>query len=155
MQALNKAALQKELSLPERPDVSDPCCVLTPHADDTLCVRWPARAWAHDRPANVQVPLIGFIGRLDYQKGADLVLGAAPWLMDQEVQLVCLGTGDVSLEVRCSGCARQGVTVQGAVKHLTSLPAATSVACLHSPGCGGWRTRTPTRRAAGWASTSP
>lgn len=46
-----------------------------------------------------QVPLIGFIGRLDYQKGADLVLGAVPWLMEQDVQLVCLGTGDVSLEV--------------------------------------------------------
>ena len=65
MQAENKAALQKELSLPERPDV----------------------------------PLIGFIGRLDYQKGADLVLGAVPWLMEQDVQIVCLGTGDVSLEV--------------------------------------------------------
>ncbi len=47
-----------------------------------------------------QVPLIGFIGRLDYQKGADLVLGAVPWLMEQDVQLVCLGTGDVSLEVK-------------------------------------------------------
>ncbi len=46
-----------------------------------------------------QVPLIGFIGRLDYQKGADLVLGVLPWLMEQDVQLVCLGTGDVSLEV--------------------------------------------------------
>ena len=65
MQAENKAALQKELSLPERPEV----------------------------------PLIGFIGRLDYQKGADLVLGAVPWLLEQDVQLVCLGTGDVSLEV--------------------------------------------------------
>ncbi len=67
IQAENKAALQKELSLPERPEV----------------------------------PLIGFIGRLDYQKGADLVLGAVPWLLDQDVQLVCLGTGDVSLEVCC------------------------------------------------------
>ena len=65
MQAENKAALQKELSLADRPEV----------------------------------PLIGFIGRLDYQKGADLVLGAVPWLMEQDVQLVCLGTGDVSLEV--------------------------------------------------------
>lgn len=46
-----------------------------------------------------QVPLIGFIGRLDYQKGADLVLGAAPWLLDQDVQIVCLGTGDKHLEV--------------------------------------------------------
>ena len=47
----------------------------------------------------VQVPLIGFIGRLDYQKGADLVLGAAPWLLNQDVQIICLGTGDKHLEV--------------------------------------------------------
>lgn len=43
--------------------------------------------------------MIGFIGRLDYQKGADLILGVAPWLLAQDVQLVCLGTGDPSLEV--------------------------------------------------------
>lgn len=61
----NKAALQKELGLPERPEV----------------------------------PLVGFIGRLDYQKGADLVLAAAPWLISQDVQLICLGTGDSGLEV--------------------------------------------------------
>lgn len=71
-QAENKAALQKELSLPVKPDV----------------------------------PFIGFIGRLDYQKGADLVLGAVPWLMEQDVQLVCLGTGDVSLEVRVPQCQK-------------------------------------------------
>lgn len=47
----------------------------------------------------VQVPVIGFIGRLDYQKGADLVLGAAPWLLNQDVQIICLGTGDKHLEV--------------------------------------------------------
>ena len=46
----------------------------------------------------MQVPLIGFIGRLDFQKGADLILGAAHWLLNQDVQLVCLGTGDQSLE---------------------------------------------------------
>ena len=64
--AKNKAALQKELGLPERPEV----------------------------------PLVGFIGRLDYQKGADLVLAAAPWLISQDAQLVCLGTGDSGLEVQ-------------------------------------------------------
>ena len=63
----------------------------------------------------MQVPLIGFIGRLDYQKGADLVLGAVPWLMEKDVQMVCLGTGDVSLEVRSSlGSAQGGVTGGGA-----------------------------------------
>ena len=50
-------------------------------------------------PGFLQVPLIGFIGRLDFQKGADLILAAAHWLLDQDVQLVCLGTGDQSLEV--------------------------------------------------------
>ena len=47
----------------------------------------------------LQVPVIGFIGRLDYQKGADLVLGAAHWLLNQDVQIICLGTGDKHLEV--------------------------------------------------------
>ena len=51
------------------------------------------------RVRGAQVPMIGFIGRLDYQKGADLVLGVAPWLLAHDVQLVCLGTGDPSLEV--------------------------------------------------------
>ena len=50
-------------------------------------------------PVRSDVPMIGFIGRLDYQKGADLVLAAAPWLIQQDCQLVCLGTGDSGLEV--------------------------------------------------------
>ncbi len=50
-------------------------------------------------PVRADVPLVGFIGRLDYQKGADLVLAAAPWLISQDVQLICLGTGDSGLEV--------------------------------------------------------
>ena len=50
----------------------------------------------------MQVPVIGFIGRLDYQKGADLVLAAAPWLLNQDVQIICLGTGDKHLEVKHS-----------------------------------------------------
>lgn len=48
--------------------------------------------------------MLGFIGRLDYQKGADLVLGVAPWMLAQDVQLVCLGTGDPSLEVLPASC---------------------------------------------------
>jgi starch synthase len=34
-------------------------------------------------PVNGDIPLIGFIGRLDSQKGADLILGAAKWVMEQ------------------------------------------------------------------------
>ncbi|XP_010485530.1 PREDICTED: starch synthase 2, chloroplastic/amyloplastic-like [Camelina sativa] len=59
-----KAALQRELGLPIRPDV----------------------------------PLIGFIGRLDHQKGVDLIAEAVPWMMSQDVQLVMLGTGRPDLE---------------------------------------------------------
>ncbi|GAQ91856.1 hypothetical protein KFL_008700010 [Klebsormidium nitens] len=59
-----KAALQRELGLPERPDT----------------------------------PLLGFIGRLDYQKGVDIIQQALPWLTGQDCQLVMLGTGRPDLE---------------------------------------------------------
>ncbi|KAI8464053.1 MAG: hypothetical protein J3K34DRAFT_441759 [Monoraphidium minutum] len=49
-------------------------------------------------PVDPDIPMLAFIGRLDFQKGADLVLQAAPWLMSQGVQLVCLGTGTPDLE---------------------------------------------------------
>lgn len=52
----NKAALQKELGLPQRPEV----------------------------------PLIGFIGRLDWQKGPELIADAIHRLMDQDIQLARL-----------------------------------------------------------------
>lgn len=49
-------------------------------------------------PLCPHVPLLGFIGRLDRQKGVDLIAEAVPWLMDQDVQLVMLGTGRQDLE---------------------------------------------------------
>ncbi|XP_057546062.1 starch synthase 1, chloroplastic/amyloplastic-like isoform X2 [Amaranthus tricolor] len=59
-----KAALQKELGLPIKPDC----------------------------------PLIGFIGRLDYQKGIDIIQEAFPQLMGDDVQFVMLGSGDARYE---------------------------------------------------------
>lgn len=59
-----KAALQKQLGLPVRPEV----------------------------------PLIGFIGRLDYQKGVDLICQSADHLVSQGAQLVMLGSGTSDLE---------------------------------------------------------
>ncbi|XP_078444747.1 starch synthase 2 [Wolffia australiana] len=59
-----KVALQRELGLPERPEV----------------------------------PLVCFIGRLDYQKGVDLIGEAIPWMVSQDMQLVLLGTGRADLE---------------------------------------------------------
>ena len=44
------------------------------------------------------VPLIGFIGRLDGQKGVEIIADAMPWIVSQDVQLVMLGTGRDDLE---------------------------------------------------------
>ncbi|KAJ1419644.1 Starch synthase, catalytic domain [Sesbania bispinosa] len=49
-------------------------------------------------PIREDVPLIGFIGRLDQQKGVDLIAEAIPWMMGQDVQLIMLGTGRPDLE---------------------------------------------------------
>lgn len=47
---------------------------------------------------NSKTPLIGYVGRLDYQKGPDLVLEALPWMMSNRCQVVMLGTGDPLIE---------------------------------------------------------
>ncbi|MED6119206.1 hypothetical protein PIB30_009605 [Stylosanthes scabra] len=49
-------------------------------------------------PVRKDVPVIGFIGRLDPQKGVDLIAEAIPWMMGQDVQLIMLGSGRPDLE---------------------------------------------------------
>ncbi|KAJ1399695.1 Starch synthase, catalytic domain [Sesbania bispinosa] len=49
-------------------------------------------------PVREDVPVIAFIGRLDHQKGVDLIAEAIPWMMGQDLQLVMLGTGRPDLE---------------------------------------------------------
>ena len=49
-------------------------------------------------PERADVPLLGFIGRLDYQKGVDLIKENFHWLMDEGAQLVLLGSGRHDLE---------------------------------------------------------
>jgi starch synthase len=44
-----------------------------------------------------EAPILGVIGRLDPQKGFDLVAGAAPALVAKGARLVALGTGDPGL----------------------------------------------------------
>ncbi|KAF3786679.1 Soluble starch synthase 1 [Nymphaea thermarum] len=44
------------------------------------------------------IPLIGFIGRLDYQKGIDLIRWAMPDLLQENIQFVMLGSGDEGTE---------------------------------------------------------
>ena len=43
-------------------------------------------------------PLFGFVGRLTWQKGVDILLDAIPELADQKLHLVLLGNGDQKLE---------------------------------------------------------
>lgn len=47
-----------------------------------------------------KVPLIGFVGRLDHQKGPDIVLDAIGALALDDCQVVMLGSGDIQLESR-------------------------------------------------------
>lgn len=49
-------------------------------------------------PVREDIPLVGFIGRLDHQKGVDLIAEAIPWMVGQDVQVVMLGTGRPDLE---------------------------------------------------------
>ncbi|KAI3457998.1 hypothetical protein Pfo_014661 [Paulownia fortunei] len=49
-------------------------------------------------PVRSDCPLIGFIGRLDFQKGVDIILSSIPDLMLDEVQFVMLGSGEKQYE---------------------------------------------------------
>ena len=50
-------------------------------------------------------PLFGFVGRLAWQKGMDMVLGALPTLLGLGGQLAVLGSGEWGLEAGCRGAA--------------------------------------------------
>lgn len=49
-------------------------------------------------PIRPDVPVIAFIGRLDHQKGVDIIGDAMPWIVSQDVQLIMLGSGRPDLE---------------------------------------------------------
>ncbi|KAK9145575.1 hypothetical protein Sjap_005478 [Stephania japonica] len=49
-------------------------------------------------PIRPDVPIIGFIGRLDFQKGIDLIRAATPEIMQHDVQFIMLGSGDPHME---------------------------------------------------------
>ncbi|XP_015865817.1 soluble starch synthase 1, chloroplastic/amyloplastic [Ziziphus jujuba] len=51
-----------------------------------------------DLPVRPDCPLIGFIGRLDYQKGIDLIRLTMPEILQDDVQFVMLGSGDPQYE---------------------------------------------------------
>jgi starch synthase len=55
--------------------------------------------------ADPAAPLVAFVGRLAWQKGADLLLDAAHVLMDQGAQLALLGSGEAPIEHACRSFA--------------------------------------------------
>ncbi|CAL5400830.1 unnamed protein product [Camellia sinensis] len=49
-------------------------------------------------PVDRSIPVIGFIGRLEEQKGSDILVEAIPQFIDEKVQIVVLGTGKKAME---------------------------------------------------------
>ncbi|QDV36113.1 glycogen synthase GlgA [Tautonia plasticadhaerens] len=82
-----------------------------PAIDPHLAARYTPRTWPAGKAANKaelqrlaglperpEVALLAAIGRLDPQKGWDLIIEAAPGLLGRDVQLVVLGTGEPRIE---------------------------------------------------------
>ncbi|OAY71608.1 Granule-bound starch synthase 1, chloroplastic/amyloplastic, partial [Ananas comosus] len=49
-------------------------------------------------PIDRDIPVLVFIGRLEEQKGSDILAAAIPEIMDENVQVIILGTGKKKLE---------------------------------------------------------
>lgn len=49
-------------------------------------------------PVDPNIPMLGFIGRLDYQKGVDLIRDSYGFFMEQNTQVIMLGSGREDLE---------------------------------------------------------
>ncbi|MEO3471469.1 glycogen synthase GlgA [Roseomonas sp. CAU 1739] len=56
-------------------------------------------------PVEPDAPLFAFVGRLAWQKGADLLLAAAPQVLGQGAQLALVGSGEDAVENACRGFA--------------------------------------------------
>jgi len=69
---------------------------------------------------NPNVPLFGFVSRLDFQKGVDLIEAVFPWLLQRGAQVILLGTGAQNLE-RFVHRANKHPNVAGLVKFSSLL----------------------------------
>ena len=58
-------------------------------------------------PQDETVPLLGFVGRLVEQKGVDWILAIIPMLIEQNAQLVLIGTGEQHFEIALREAAAQ------------------------------------------------
>lgn len=76
-------------ALPNRYDAEDP-------SQKSLCKAAVLRAVELD--LDIERPLVAFVGDLDEQKGFDLVLGALPALLRQDLSLILAGSHDAAME---------------------------------------------------------
>jgi starch synthase len=53
------------------------------------------------------VPLVGLVSRLVFQKGIDLIVDILPKLLDLDVQVVALGSGDPSYQTLLAGLSER------------------------------------------------
>ncbi len=58
-------------------------------------------------PQNADVPLFGMVSRMADQKGFDLVMGSADRLLQQNIQMAFLGTGDPQYETQLRDLAKR------------------------------------------------
>ncbi|MEZ0394926.1 MAG: glycogen/starch synthase [Anaerolineales bacterium] len=73
-------------------------------------------------PVDARLPLLAVVGRVDEQKGLDLILQALPRLADRPWQFVLLGTGDPNLEAAIRSLqARYPERVQAVLRYDAAL----------------------------------
>ncbi|CAI9759311.1 unnamed protein product [Fraxinus pennsylvanica] len=65
---------------------------------DAKCLLKEALQAAVGLPVDRNIPVIGFIGRLEEQKGSDILTAAIPKFIGMNVQIIILGTGKKRLE---------------------------------------------------------
>lgn len=56
---------------------------------------------------DANIPLLGVVSRISYQKGLDLLIEIVPQLLDEPVQIVILGTGEAGMEAELTLLAQQ------------------------------------------------
>lgn len=72
-------------------------------------------------PVNPSAPLFAFIGRLEEQKGVDIMLKAIPGIVAAGGQVVVLGTGKKEFEVAVKALEKSNPGAKGVVKFSAAL----------------------------------
>ncbi|RYD05096.1 hypothetical protein N752_11020 [Desulforamulus aquiferis] len=92
-----------------------------PKTDQYICTNYTWRSWQRKKdnkeklqrylclPVDRDIPMIALVSRLSSQKGLDLVVHVLEELMDLDIQMVVLGTGETRYEELFKGAARRHI----------------------------------------------